>query len=169
MSGVGQGLSDIQQLNDRIRELEARNSQLEAENIASLALQQENIRLREELDIEQKRPWTLLGADVSARTPDEGRRVLMLAVGSEQGVQPGMAVIAKEGGSPEALIGIVEEVGPRSASVLLITDFASAVSALVYHGDQSGEGIVQGRWQSGSRLWLEQVERSMTLAPGDAW
>jgi rod shape-determining protein MreC len=78
-----------------------------------------------------------------------------------------MAVIAKEGGSPEALIGVVEQVGPSSASVLLITDFASSVSALVYHGGAVAEGIAQGRWQRGSRLWLEQVERAIPLAQGD--
>jgi rod shape-determining protein MreC len=167
VSGVGEGLSNIQQLNERVQALEAENSQLKAQIIASLALEQENARLREELGIEQQRGWKLLGADVSARTPDEGRRVVLMAVGSAQGVRPGMAVIAKEGSSPEALIGIVEQVGPQSASVLLITDFASAVSALVYHGNQSAEGIIQGRWQSGSRIWLEQVERGMTLAPGD--
>ena len=167
VSGVGQGLNDIQQLNQRIQALEAENSQLKAQMIASLALERENARLRTQLGIQQQRPWKLLGADVSARTPDEGRRVLLMAVGSEQGVRPGMAVIAKEGGSPEALVGIVEQVGPRSASVLLITDFASSVSALVYHGGDNAEGIVQGRWQSGSRLRLEQVDRDIVLAPGD--
>jgi rod shape-determining protein MreC len=167
VSGVGQGINDIQQLNQRVQELEAENSQLKAQRIASLSLEQENARLRIQLGIQQQRPWNLLGAAVSARTPDEGRRVVLISAGSEQGVQPGMAVIAKEGSSPEALIGIVEQAGPHSASVLLITDFASSVSVLVYHGGTSAEGIVQGRWQSGSRLRLEQVARDSVLAPGD--
>jgi|HigsolmetaAR201D_1030396.scaffolds.fasta_scaffold06516_2 rod shape-determining protein MreC len=167
LSGVSQGLTDVEQLNARIRELEAQVSQLESDRIASLALQQENQQLREQLAIEAKRPWKLLGVDVIARSPDEGRQVLLLGVGSEQGVEPGMAVIAKEGSSPETLIGIVEQVGPRSSSVLLVTDFASVVSALVYHENQNAQGIVQGRWQTGSRLSLEQVERSIPLAAGD--
>src|SRR5690606_37554279 len=100
---------------------------------------------------------------VIARSPDEGRQGLLLGVGSEEGVEPGMAVIAKEGSSPETLIGIVEQVGRRSSSVLLVTDFASVVSALVYHENQNAQGIVQGRWQTGSRLSLEQVERSIPL------
>ena len=58
---------------------------------------------------------------------------MILSAGSEQGVKPGMAVIGQEGSSPPALIGVVENVGPRSASVLLITDFSSSVSAQVYH------------------------------------
>src|SRR6266545_4197083 len=168
VSGVGQGLTDTQQLRERVKALEEENSQLNARIIASQALEQENARLREQLGIQKERPWKLLGAGVSTRTPDEGRRVLLMAAGSEQGVQPGMAVIGKEGGSPPALIGVVEQVGPRSASVLLITDFASSVSALVYHSGDTAEGIVEGRWQRGARLWLEQVDRAAPLAPGDA-
>jgi len=167
VSGVGQGLSDLQQLRDRVQALEEENSQLKGQMIAGLPLEQENARLREQLGIQQQSPWKLLGADVSARTPDDGRRVLLLAVGEEQGVKSGMAVIARDGSSPAALIGVVDEVGPRAASVLLITDFASSVSALVYHSSNAAEGIVEGRWQRGSRLWLGQVDRAVPLAPGD--
>jgi rod shape-determining protein MreC len=167
VGGVGQGLSDIQQLRDQVQALEAENSQLKSQIIAGQPLAQENARLREQLAIQQQRPWKLLGADVSTRTPDEGRHVLLLAVGSEQGVEPGMAVIARDGSSPAALIGVVEQVGPGSASVLLITDAASSVSALVYHSNSVAEGIIEGRWQRGSRLWLEQVDRAIVLAAGD--
>jgi rod shape-determining protein MreC len=167
VSGVGQGLSDIQQLRDRVQALEEENSKLKAQMIADQPLEQENARLREQLGIQQQSPWKLLGADVSTRTPDDGRRVLLLAVGDEQGVKPGMAVIARDGSSPAALIGVVEQVSPRTATVLLITDFASSVSALVYHSGDAAEGIVEGRWQRGSRLWLGQVDRAAPLSPGD--
>jgi rod shape-determining protein MreC len=167
VGGVGQGLSDIQQLRDRVQALEEENGQLKAQIIAAEPLEQENARLREQLGIQQQSEWKLLGADVSTHTPDEGRRVLLLAAGAEQGVKPGMAVIARDGSSPAALVGVVEQVGPRASSVLLITDFASSVSALVYHDGDTAAGIVEGRWQRGSRLWLGQVDRAMPLAPGD--
>jgi rod shape-determining protein MreC len=141
---------------------------LKADQVKRLkALEQENARLREQVRIEQERPWKLLGADVSARTPDGGRRVVLLAAGSQQGVKPGMAVIGKEGSSPPALIGVVENVGPRSASVLLITDFSSSISAQVYHDGGVTTGVVQGQWQVGSRLMLEGVERADPLLVGD--
>lgn len=167
VTGVGQELSDMQQLRARVQELEAENSRLKQQSIASQTLVQENARLRTQLDIQQQRPWKLLGVDVSTQTPDEGRQVLIIAAGSQEHIKPGMAVIAKEGSSPESLIGVVEEVGPHSASVVLITDFASAISALVYHDNSATEGLVQGRWQRGSRLWLEQVDRSVPLTVGD--
>jgi rod shape-determining protein MreC len=167
VGGVGQGLSDVQRLNQENGALREENSQLKAQIIESQALKLENARLREQLRIEQERPWQLLGADVNTHTPDTGRRVLVLAAGQEQGVRPGMAVIAKEGSSPPALIGVVEAVGPRSASVLLITDYSSSVSAQIYRDVGVVSGIVQGQWQRGSRLLLEQVDREAALRAGD--
>jgi rod shape-determining protein MreC len=167
VSGVGQGLTEVTQLRDRVAELEAKNSQLEAQNLQVQELQLQLSRLEAQLRIEKERPWQLLGADVSTRTPDGGRRIVMLAAGSQQGVKPGMAVIGKEGGSPPALIGVVENVGPRSSSVLLITDYSSSISAQIYHNDGVISGVVQGQWQLGSRLRLEGVERVEPLAVGD--
>jgi rod shape-determining protein MreC len=167
VSGVGQGLTEVTQLRDRVAELEAKNSQLEAQNLQVQELQLQLSRLEAQLRIEKERPWQLLGADVSTRTPDGGRRIVMLAAGSQQGVKPGMAVIGKEGGSPPALIGVVENVGPRSSSVLLITDYSSSISAQIYHNDGVISGVVHGQWQLGSRLRLEGVERVEPLAVGD--
>ncbi|HEU5099017.1 MAG TPA: rod shape-determining protein MreC [Roseiflexaceae bacterium] len=167
VSGVGQGLTEVTQLRDRVAALEAENSQLKADNLQLQELQLRLAQLETQLRIEKEQPWKLLGADVSARTPDGGRRVVMLAAGSQQGVKPGMAVIGKEGSSPPALIGVVENVGPRSASVLLITDFSSAVSAQVYHQSSIASGVVQGQWQVGSRLKFEGVDRSDPLLAND--
>lgn len=168
LNGVGQGLSDVQRLSQENAALREENSQLKAQIIKSQTLELEVARLREQLRIEKERPWKLLGADVSTHTPDAGRRVLLLAAGSDQGVRPGMAVIGKEGSSPPSLIGVVEKAGPSSSSVLLITDFSSSVSAQVYLDGGVTEGIVQGQWQRGSRLLLEQVDRAAPLTPGAA-
>ncbi|MEN9937299.1 MAG: hypothetical protein RLZZ387_3878 [Chloroflexota bacterium] len=167
ISGVGQGIDELQGLRAEVEALREENSRLKAENIETQALMLENTRLRDQVRIEQEQPWKLLGADVSAHTPDAGRRVLMLAAGAEQGVRPGMAVIAREGSSPPSLVGVVESVGPHTASVLLITDYSSAVSAQVYHQGGVVSGIVQGQWQRGSRLLLQEVDRRDVIAPGD--
>jgi rod shape-determining protein MreC len=50
---------------------------------------------------------------------------------------------------------------------LLITDFSSSISAQVYHDTGVTTGVVQGQWQVGSRLKLEQVERTQPLAQHD--
>jgi rod shape-determining protein MreC len=147
--------------------LREENSRLKAENLRAQQLEQEVIRLRQQLRIEEEQPWNLLGAPVSSFGPDTGRRQILLAVGSDQGVAVGMAVIAREGSSPPSLIGVVEEVGPSSSRVLLITDFSSAVSGRVYRVDSTIDGVVQGQWQRGSRLRLEDVARDAIIAEGD--
>ena len=167
VSGIGQGLTEVQQLRERNKQLEQEISQLKDENIQSKAQQQEYERLRQQLRMEQEQPWKTVGANVAAHTPDGGRHTLTLMVGSDKGVKSGMAVIGQEGTSPHTLIGVVEEVSPRSSSILLITDYSSVISARIYHGSNIADGVVQGQWQRGSRLELQQVEREAQIAPGD--
>jgi rod shape-determining protein MreC len=167
VSGIGQGLSDVQQLRAQVDALQQENSQLKAQNLRVQELELENARLREQVRLEQEHPWKLLGAELTATTPDAGRRVVFLAAGSDQGVKPGMAVIGREGSSPPTLIGVIETVGPRSASVLLITDYSSVISVQVYRSGGVTRGIVQGQWQRGSRLKLREVDRAEPLAVGD--
>lgn len=154
-------------LREQISLLQRENAELKAELIRREQAQIENVFLRQELAIERDRPWSLLGAEVTVRSPDAGRRVLTIAQGSNTGVRVGMAVIGQDPGGPPALVGIVEAVGPQTADVLLITDFGSQISARALHETNSALGIVQGQWQRGSRLRLEQIDRTAALSPGD--
>ena len=99
LGGVGQSLTEAQQLRDRVAALEQENSRLKAENIQIQELRLRLDQLETQLRIEKQHAWQLLGADVSARSPDGGRRLIMLNAGSAQGVRPGMAVLGQEGSS----------------------------------------------------------------------
>jgi rod shape-determining protein MreC len=154
-------------LRARVAELERHNADLQAELLRREQAQVENVFLRQQLEIEQANPWTLLGAEVAVRSPDAGRRVLTIARGAKDGIKPGMAVIGQLPGSPAALVGIVETAGPRSAEVLLITDVGSQISGRVINGARAEVGLVQGQWQRGSRLRLEQLSRAIPVGAGD--
>jgi rod shape-determining protein MreC len=151
---------------ERIRQLEQDNSQLRAELIRAEQERVENQQLRTQLALTERYPWRLMGAEVAVRSPDAGRRVVTITRGSNDNIAIGMAVIAQTGDSPAGLVGIVEAVGPRTADVLLITDFGSQVSARLLNDGQARLGLVQGQWQRGSRLRLEQVERDAVLEVG---
>lgn len=159
--------SNPSQLELELASLREENSRLKAENLHVTQLNQEIARLRQQLRIESDHPWQLVGTAISAFGFDAGRRQILLAVGSQQGIKPGMAVIARESSSPPALIGIVDEVGPTSATVLLITDFSSTVSGRVYRADRTVDGIIQGQWQRGSRIRMEEIPRDEEIAVGD--
>ncbi len=167
VAGFWAGVSNVQQLRSENVALQQEVSRLQKALIDREQARVENEHLRRQLAIEQSQPWHLLGAEIAVRTPDAGRRSMLITRGSNHDVYPGMAVIGQTGDSPAALIGIVEAVSSHSASVLLITDFGCQVSARVLHEGQTALGLVQGQWQRGSRLRLEQVEREATLAAGD--
>jgi rod shape-determining protein MreC len=154
-------------LQARVAELERQNEQLQSELLRLEQAQVENVFLRQQLQIQRANPWTLLGAEVAVRSPDAGRRVLTIARGERDGVRPGMAVIGQAPGTQAALVGIVEAVGPRSAEVLLITDIGSQISGRVIHESRAEVGLVQGQWQRGSRLRIEQISRSTPITAGD--
>lgn len=166
-SGVGKGLSDVQQLRSRNAELEHTVSELQDEHLKYQALKLENEQLTKQLNIQRERPWKLLNVGVVAVTPDVGRHVMLIDKGTDDGVKVGMALIGQEGGSPTALVGVVEQAGPRNARVLLISDFSSEISAKVYHENVVSDGVVQGQFQRGAWLRLEEVDRSVPLKAGD--
>ncbi len=154
-------------LEARIAALERENGELRNQVLRLEQVQVENAFLRQQLAIQQAHPWTLLGAEVTVRSPDAGRRMITIARGSREGLRPGMAVISQLPGTPAALIGIIETTGPHAADVLLITDISSQVSGRVIHQGRAEVGLVQGQWQRGSRLRLGQITRALELAPGD--
>ncbi len=155
-------------LKARVQLLEHENSQLKADNLRLQQAQVENMFLRQQLQIQRAEPWQLLGAEVTVRPPDAGRRVMTIARGTADGVRVGMAVIGQDPGGPAALVGIVESAGAHTGEVLLITDVSSQISARVIHGATAALGLAQGQWQRGSRLSLDQIDRSSLAAPGDS-
>lgn len=158
---------DPDQLRERIRQLEAENSQLKAQLINNHALEQENQQLRQQVRLEQQQPWKLIGTPLLAFVTDGGRQTAQLGVGQLQGITPGMAVIAQDGSSPPALIGVVESVSEQRCSVLLITDFTSAISVQIYHQGSTFGGLLLGQLQPGATLRLEQVDRTASIMAGD--
>lgn len=159
-------LGDFQRLREENRLLKHRISQLETDQIMRDQILVENARLRQQLQIEGRYPWRLVGAEVIIRSPDAGRRVITIARGQKDGVQQGMAVIGQTGSEPAALVGIVEAVNTHTSSVLLITDVSCKISARVLYDGTLALGLVQGQWQNGSRLRLEQLDREISLRSG---
>lgn len=153
-------------LRARVAALELENSQLSEELLRREQAQVENVFLRQQLAIQREQPWNLLGAEVTVRSPDAGRRVIVLARGTRDGLSPGMAVIGQAPGGPAALVGIVETVSAHTAEVLLLTDVGSQISGRVLYQGRAAVGLVQGQWQRGSRLRLAQIERTMRMDPG---
>ena len=128
----------------------------------------ENVRLRENavalqqsarLDaVRPAAPAQSIEAGVIGRDPSGVLRSVLLDRGTDAGVRLGSVVIADRG-----VVGRVSEVGPDYAKVLLITDSASTVSALV-QGSRA-TGILRGQY--GDTLVLDWVLQTEPVKAGD--
>ena len=150
------------------QELETLRAQLSAErekNIKLEALLYENFQLKQQLQIQQTYGWSTVEARVVQGSADSGQRIVRLNRGKVDGIAVGMAVVAKEGGSPAALIGVVDRVYAQTADILLIIDYGSTISARTA-GDTPANGLIAGQWQVGSRLKLTDVSRDVPLEAG---
>lgn len=117
------GLATMQAENQR---LAAENERLREWYQTALMLQAENKSLRELLSVKAEPTKTFLTARVLSDSGNAFAKTLLLAAGSNDGVQKGQAVMAGQG-----LIGRVMEVGNSASRVLLITDINSRVPVIV--------------------------------------
>ncbi|RLT31887.1 MAG: rod shape-determining protein MreC [Chloroflexi bacterium] len=162
------GSMDVQRITTERDALAKENSDLKGQIIRIPQLELENLRLREQLRIEKENPWRLVGADISVQTLAEGRRTAIIGVGTNQGIMVGMAVISRYQSSPPALVGVVDQVGPNSANVLLVSDYSSLVSVQIYHGDTVIRGVASGLMERDAMLHMTEIEREGQIVVGDS-
>jgi rod shape-determining protein MreC len=154
------------QLQRRVSELEQEVSKLREQNVRLQGLQSENNQLKLELGIRQTYEWVTASSTVVQTNVANGRRMIRIDRGHVDGIEVGMAVVGKEGGSPAALIGIVDALYAQTADVLLITDYGSSISARTTQ-ESPAKGLVTGQWQVGSRIKLTEVDPAASLQGGD--
>ncbi|MBC7242956.1 MAG: rod shape-determining protein MreC [Anaerolineae bacterium] len=169
--GIGEGVSDLVQTARDLRDLRQRNqqlvelvNQLAVENVRLKEVEAENEILRRLLDFAQSSPGhTFKAAEVRTRVvgrqPDNISQFILIAAGSNDGIQAGMPVVTERG-----LVGRVETVYPTLSKVRLIIDTSSAVSALVQR--TRATGVVKGR--PGGELVLDYLPQGQdVVAVGD--
>ncbi len=132
-------------LQQQIEQLERDKSALQ-QQVIQLQTQVDKIpMLEQELQIRTTYEWQTTSATVVQGSTDSGRRIIRIDRGSVDAVAVGMAVVAKECGSPAALIGVVDKVYAQTADVLLITDYGSTISARTAGTETPTEGLIAGR------------------------
>ncbi|HKL27129.1 MAG TPA: rod shape-determining protein MreC [Desulfuromonadales bacterium] len=148
-------LVDTEQQNRRLRE---QNSLLKSELNQLKEISLENQRLRRLLEFKKTQPVKTLPARVIAEDATSWFRTVVIDKGYADQVHEGQPVVAAEG-----VVGRVIRNGPHESRVLLITDAASAVAALVQ--DSRSRGICRGQ---GRALSFDFVLRKEPLELGEA-
>lgn len=159
--GYGSELVGAKSENAKLREQVAA---LQKEVIQEQTAARENERLREltRYISGPKFPddYRAVVTRVVARPPSAYNQVVLVAAGSNDGIAVNDPVVTEDG-----LVGLVTEVTGNGARVTLLTDQASAVSALVLQSDAAG--IVRHGPSDGSALVLDRVGKDELVSEGD--
>ncbi|HRQ61566.1 MAG TPA: rod shape-determining protein MreC [Alphaproteobacteria bacterium] len=117
------GLANIQA---EMADLRAENARLREWYSRALHLESENASLRGLLHATADAPHEFVTARVVGDAGNAYVKTLLVAAGTDHGVEKGQAVLAGDG-----LVGRILEAGKRSARVLLVTDINSRVPVIV--------------------------------------
>ena len=165
LAGIGSAAASFTEAVTEIQRLRTDNARLR-DQVDRLTL--DNVRLREaavaagqaaKLDaVARTIPFETTVAPVIARDPSGVLQTVLLGAGSDAGIRVGNIVVSEQG-----VVGRVSDVGPDHSKVLLITDPASSLSAII-QGSRA-TGIVRGQY--GDTLVMEWILQSEKVEVGD--
>ena len=154
-----EALANVQQLDERKRELEDTVSQLMLRTIELEEAKIELETLREHLEFKEANPeYDMLAAEVIGYDPTNLVRFLIIDRGADDGIEQDMPVISSRG-----LVGRIAEVNARWSKVLLLVDPSSSVNAMIQRSRATG--VVQGR--TGRDLVMRYVPQGEPIQEGD--
>lgn len=156
--GLGNVFTNLTADQATLSQLQEENEQLKAQNakLAEQALSAE--RLEALLDLKNSYDLQGVGARVVSGSLDSGSTTITIDKGTTSGIAVGMPVTDSYG-----VIGQVSQVGPTTATVRLITDERSGVSAMV----QSSRAQGQLEGNGTDELSLTLVRTDQSVAVGD--
>lgn len=152
-------LSSISDIRNDNAKLSKENNFLAAEVARLRQMENENVILREQLDLLPRDKFSLVGGFVIGQDPQGSESWIIIDKGEKDGISPGMAVIVGGG----ILVGKIEEVYPRSSKINLLASSNSFVN--VTDSETGARGIVRGEYGLG--LVMDMVTQSDVLNEGD--
>ncbi len=138
--------------------LQEENAELRAQLVEMEELRQENERLTSLLDFQDQYDLSGVTGVVIGSSSDSYSREITVNVGSNSGVEVGLAVVG-----PGGLVGQVIEVSPLTCRVRLLADPQSSISA--YLQSSRDECIISGSVDG--LLYLEYLDDSVQVEVGD--
>jgi rod shape-determining protein MreC len=138
-------------LKQRIAELQKENHQMQETALA-------NERLHKLLQFREKISPSVIATEVIGQDPSSWFKSVTLNKGEKDGVRKGMAVI-----SPEGVIGQILKTAPHYSTVLLITDYNSAIDSIIQR--TRAKAIVEGKGEN--RCQLKYLLRTEEVMVGD--
>lgn len=155
-------LTSRSELQRQIEALSRENQQLRLQAVQTAEILQENARLRQMLQFQQRRtPWNLKAARVIVRDPANWWRTVTIDLGSRDGVRENQPVLTNDG-----LVGRVQSVRLTNAQVLLLGDPNCNVSARVENDTRDAGIVSSGGPFDASLVQMRYLPRSTNIKPG---
>lgn len=162
MNGNNSFFTDIQNLKEENEKLTEKNSQLEQSLRELEVIKAENETLKEYMELKEKyTEFTTMPAYVINRDISNYNAIIIINVGTKDGIKENMTVIADKG-----LVGHVISVTDTTAKVQTIVDTSSVVSATV--STSRDNLIVRGTLEEKTTLKGSNIEPDVTLLQGDS-
>ncbi len=162
ISGNSTFFTDINNLKAENEELKEKNSNLEQALRELESIKAENETLKEAMNLTEKYgEYKTVSGYVINKDISNYSSVLVINVGSKDGVEPNMTVIADKG-----LVGHVISVTDTTAKVQTIIDPASSVSSTISASEDSI--IVKGVLDNNSLLKATYIPTNANLVPNDS-
>jgi rod shape-determining protein MreC len=149
---------DLRDAKFSLGEMKNENARLKLQLQAYTELVTENVRLRQTLNLVQRRELKFRSCEIVAMDPSFIFRNVRIGCGDGQGILPGMGVVSAEG-----VVGVVMRTGAGYSDVLLITDPNSNLDVIVARNRR--RGILAGN-PHGS-MSFKHFDRGTHLQVGD--
>lgn len=169
IAGVGEAVADAFGTIGQIDRLRSENDELRRalagaeQRVAQLSeATRENEELRELLGITEALDMDLVPVRVTSRDPSNLVWEVGIDAGEEDGLEPGMPVLANADGAG-ALAGTIVSASEDAARVRLVVDTRSVVIAV----DQETRALGEVRGQPGGQLVMVNVPITEPMAAGD--
>ena len=153
---------NINELKTENASLKQKNSELEQQLREYEIIKNENEQLKQELNLAEKyAQYTTVPGTIISRDISNYSKTLIINIGSDNGIQEKMNVIADEG-----LVGYIVSVTNKTAKVQTIVDSASATSCLA--SSTRDTMICKGTIENKSILSASNIETNARIIQGDS-
>jgi len=149
-------VQELARLKAEYADLQERFARFERLEWSAAEINQENVRLREQLGFSQSLSYRHIPAKLIGRDPDNLFSALVINKGRHSGVEKDMAVIAWQGGS-QALVGKVIHARTFESLVMPLYDTSLLVSSRL--AVSRYEGIVEGQGDAESALRMRFIPK----------
>lgn len=162
VTGNTEFFTNLDTLRKENEELKQKNNELETQVRELEILRAENAKLQEYANLTEKyQEYETIAGYVIDRDVSNYSSNIVINIGSKQGVEKNMTVIADKG-----LVGHVISVTDNTAKVQVIVDSASSVSAMISTSEESI--ICRGSVENNKSLNASYIDTSSELLVGDS-